>query len=50
MAAEGRTLFLIASQRLPVRQNADGSQEPVPGLVAADWQDRRLTVTVTVNL
>ena len=44
MAAEGRTLFLIASQRFPAQRKVGGSQEPVPGLAAADRAAHRMPV------
>ena len=43
MAAEGRTLFLGASQHLPSQRKVGGSQEPVPGLAAADRAVHRIT-------
>ena len=43
MAAEGRTLFLTASQRLAAQPKASGSHEPVPGLTAADRAAHRIT-------
>ena len=43
MTAEGRTLFLMASQRLKAQPKAGGSQEPAPGLTAAGREAHRIT-------